>query len=193
MKRSIGNIIVGLILGILITGLFLSKKKNRNEIEINHNMVIERIESLGNLEVVKYNVQDVMEYKKVRQWLPNAKTVMIVSGEIIVCVDLTTLSEDDIYTSGDSIRLSLPNPKLCHVKIDHSRSKILDIEYGLWESAQITDEAYKYVEKELETQSLKLNMEGEGRNNTVNLLTPILKAMGFNYVSITFRESNRTD
>lgn len=193
MKKNLSILLLGLIIGGLIAFWISSRNKAREELEIRHNMVIEKIEALGNLEVVRYNIQDVMEYKKIRQFLPNAKAILVAVGEVIVCVDLTTITEEDIYTSKDSIRISLANPEICHVKIDHSKSRIFDTEYGLWETAQITDEAYRYAEKELNGQALKLDVAGKGRDNTVNLLTPILKAMGFKKVLITFKLKTAID
>lgn len=193
MKKNLSILLLGLIIGGLIAFWISSRNKAREELEIRHNMVIEKIEALGNLEVVRYNIQDVMEYKKIRQFLPNAKAILVAVGEVIVCVDLTTITEEDIYTSKDSIRISLANPEICHVKIDHSKSRIFDTEYGLWETAQITDEAYRYAEKELNGQALKLDVAGKGRDNTVNLLTPILKAMGFEKVLITFKPKTAID
>ena len=193
MKKNISILLLGLIIGGTIVFLISSKEEKKEELEINHEMVIEKIEALGNLEVVRYNIQDVMEYKKVRQFLPNAKAVLIATGEVIVCVDLTTINENDIYTSKDSIRITLANPEICHVKIDHSKSRIFDTEYGLWETAQITDEAYRYAEKGLNERALKLDVASKGRDNTVQLLTPILKAMGFEKTLITFKSKNKID
>lgn len=192
MNKRKGNItilIAGIIIGLLIMYIFTGRKSDKSKVEISHNMVVEKIESLGNLEVLKYSIQDIMEYKKVRQWLPNAKTAMIVAGEVIYCVDLTKLTPDDIYTSSDSIRLQLPAPEVCHVKVDHSKSKVYNLEFGLWESERIVDEAYRHAEKQLQEQATRLDMETKSRSNTIDLLNPILKAMGFNHVLITFRHS----
>ncbi|MDU1889466.1 MAG: DUF4230 domain-containing protein [Dysgonomonas sp.] len=190
MNRRRGNITIlmaGIIIGILAMYIFSSKDKKEDKVQISHDMVMEKIESLGNLEVLKYSIRDIMEYKKMRQWLPNAKTAMIVSGEVIYCIDLTKLRPEDIYTSADSIRLQLPAPEVCHVKVDHSRSKVYNMEYGLWESEKIVDEAYRHAEKQLEEQATKIDMQVKSRSNTIDLLKPILQAMGFEHVLISFR------
>lgn len=189
-RELITLLIAGITLGILVTYFFLKPEDKEEKIEISHSVIVEKIESLGNLEVVKYNLQDVVEYKKVRQWLPNAKAALMIAGEVIACVDLTKVEAEDIYTQGDSIRIVLPTPEVCHVKIDHSRSKVYNMEYGLWESEKIMDDAYKQAERHLYTEALKLNIGEESRNNTIKLLTPLLGAMGFNKVYITF-DSNK--
>ncbi|MBK5721863.1 DUF4230 domain-containing protein [Dysgonomonas sp. Marseille-P4677] len=186
-QRSYINMLaVGILIGGLIMYLFDNNGKDNGKVKVSHNMIVEKIENLGNLEVLQYNIQDLIEYQKMRQWLPNAKTALIVAGEVICCVDLTKVKPEDIYTSGDSIRIKLPAPEICHVKINHSASRIYDMQFGLWESTQIADEAYRHAEKQLKAEAMKLDMESKSRDNTVNLLRPILEAMGFEHVLITF-------
>lgn len=191
MKLKLLFYFIFFILGCLV-GWYIAKaiysSTSTEETIINHTLILNKIESVGNLEVVKCNVQDVIEYKKIRQWLPNAKTALLVQGEIIACIDLTQIKEDEINISGDSIALLLPVPEICHVKINHSQSKIYDTKYGLWESAQLVDEAYKYAQKELELRAKQINLKEEARTNTIHLLTPMFNTMGFNSVTIMFRD-----
>ncbi|NDV78319.1 DUF4230 domain-containing protein [Dysgonomonas sp. 511] len=184
--------ILVLLLGIAIGALFMfllrgSNKKDEPRVEVSHNMIIETITDIGNLEVVKYNLQDIVEYKKIRQWLPNAKTMLVISGEVTGCIDLSLLSEKDIYVSGDSLRLMLPAPQVCHVSIDHKNSRIYNMEYGLWETAKIVDEAYRHAEIKLREQAYRLDIESKSRENATNLLTPILQAMGFKHILVSFK------
>ncbi|MFV0417993.1 MAG: DUF4230 domain-containing protein [Dysgonomonas sp.] len=187
-RTNLTLLFFGIVIGMLIMYFLSSKGKGEEKEEISHTMIVEKIENLGNLEVLKYNIQDIMEYRKVRQWLPDAKTALVVSGEIICCVDLTKLKPEDIYTSGDSIRLRLPAPEVCHTKVDHTKSRIYDMQYGLWESAEIADAAYRSAEKQLSERAIELDIEGKSRDNAVNLLKPILEAMGFKSIFITFGE-----
>lgn len=189
IRELVALLVVGITIGAIATYFYLRPNDKNEKTEISHNLIVEKIERLGNLEVVKYNLQDVVEYQKVRQWLPNAKTALIIAGEVIACIDMTKIQPDDIYTQGDSIRLTLPSPEICHVKIDHSRSKVYNMEYGLWESEKIMDQAYKNAEQHLYSEALKLNIGEESRNNTIQLLEPLLQAMGFNKVYITFDSS----
>ena len=189
-KLLIGIIIflLGCFVGAYIRHLF-SSDSSVEQNTITHSLVVNKIESMGNLEVVKYSIQDIMEYKKMRQWLPNAKTALLIKGEIIACVDLSKITEDKVVVSGDSIALLLPPPELCNVKIDHSQSKIYDISYGLWESAELLDQGYKYAQMELERRAHQINLTDEARHNTILILTPMLNAMGFHSVTILFDDN----
>ncbi len=184
LRSQIFILIIGIILGIMV--MYLIAQKKNSTVQISHSMVLEKVESLGNLEVTRYSIQDMMEYKKVRRWLPNAKTALVVSGEVICCVDLTKLKPEDIQVTDKTIHLQLPSPEICHVKIDHSKSRIYNMEFGLWESTKIVDEAYSFAEKQLDEKARQLDMLSQSRDNTVNLLKPILEAMGFEEVIISF-------
>jgi len=185
LRTQIFILVVGVILGVMT--MYLISQRKSNKVQISHDMILQKIESLGNLEVTKYNFQDMMEYKKVRRWLPNAKTALVISGEVICCVDLTKITPEDINVSEKTIRLELPAPEICHVKIDHSKSHIYNMEFGLWQSTKIVDEAYTFAEQHLNEKAKQLDMVGQSRDNAVNLLKPLLEAMGFEEVVITFK------
>lgn len=188
LKIQIFILAIGIILGVMI--MYVINERNKNTVQISHNMILQKIESLGNLEVTKYSIQDMMEYKKVRRWLPNARTALIVSGEIICCVDLTKLKPEDIVVTEKKIELQLPSPEICHVRIDHSKSRVYNMEFGLWESTEIVDEAYNFAEQQLNEKAKQLDMLSQSRDNAVNLLRPILQAMGFEEVVITFKSGS---
>lgn len=179
-------LIILLALFALVIYLLNSAGKEERTI-VSHTMVVQQIEEMGKLEVVKYNIQDMMEYEKVRQWLPNSKATLKIVGEVIACVDLTTIGENDIITKGDSVSLTLPMPEICHYKIDHSRSRVYNMQYGLWETAEVVEDAYKKAEEQIYQQAQNMGIEKESRENTIKVLTPILRAMGFTKIHIGFK------
>lgn len=182
-------LVILLALFSLIIYLLNSAGKEEKTV-VSHTMVVQQIEEMGKLEVVKYNIQDMMEYEKVRQWLPNSKATLKIVGEVIACVDLTTIGENDIVTKDDSVSLILPMPEICHYKIDHSRSRVYNMQYGLWETAEVVEDAYKKAEEQIYQQAQSMGIEKESRENTIKVLTPILRAMGFTKIYIGFKSSN---
>ncbi len=187
-KKLIPLSILIILLGLVALIIYLLKSETKQEQTIvSHTMVVQQIEEMGKLEVVKYNIQDMMEYEKVRRWLPNSKATLKIVGEVIACVDLTTIDANDIVTKGDSISLILPLPEICHYKIDHSRSRVYNMEYGLWETAEVVEDAYKKAEEQIYQQAQNMGIEKESRENTIKVLTPILRAMGFTKIYIGFK------
>lgn len=193
MKKilSLSTIILVIVAFIALIVFFLKGSK-KDEVYISHDLIVHQIEELGNLEVVRYNIQDMMEYTKMRRWLPNSRTSLKIAGEVIACVDLTKIGKDDIYTKDDSVSLILPTPEICHHKIDHSRSRVYNIEFGLWESAELVDEAYNEAEKHIYQEAISMGIAKESRENAIKVLTPILRGLGFTKIHIGFKTPGQT-
>ncbi|MDP5140221.1 MAG: DUF4230 domain-containing protein, partial [Spirosomaceae bacterium] len=74
-----------LFIGLIATGAFFLWKKvssfnifGINEVETTHNIVLEKMQVLGQVELAKYSFRDVVEQKLVREFLPNPKAILIV-------------------------------------------------------------------------------------------------------------------
>lgn len=190
MKKilSLATILL-VIIALVALIVFFLKEGKKEQVYISHEVVVQQIEELGNLEVVKYNIQDMMEYQKVRRWLPDSKASLKIAGKVIACVDLTKIGKDDIYTNKDSVSLILPLPEICHYSIDHSRSRVYNIEFGLWETAELVDDAYKVAEQQIYQEALNMGIANESRENAIKALTPILRGLGFTKIHIGFKSA----
>ncbi len=192
-KITIISLFFIVLLALIAVIIYLLKSSvGGDKVYVTHDVVVQQIEELGNLEVVKYNIQDVVQYEKKRTWLPNSKASLMVAGEVIACVDLTRIGKDDIYTDKDSVSLILPIPEICHYKVDHSRSKVYNVEYGLWETAKLVDEAYAHAEQHLYQAALNMGIANESRQNAIKVLTPILRGLGFTRIYIGFKSSEQS-
>ena len=186
MKKASSYIIFGaIIIGVM---MLMRNCEDSKQVEINHSMVVQSIEEMGRLEVVKYNVQNMVEYKKMRKWLPNAKTMLMTVGEIVGCIDLAKITANDIIIIGDSVHLMLPAPEICYCKIDHSRSKVFNTDYGWWDSADLVDEAYRYAEGQLYAEAMRMGIEEDSKKSAVKMLSPLLSMLGYTKVGISFKE-----
>jgi len=185
MKKNL--IIVLLIIVLAIVLYFLFKPNKPEKTIITHDMVLEQVEEVGKLELLKYNIRDIIEYKKMREWLPNSKTALIVVGEVVACIDLTKINKEDIVVVGDSISLLLPPPEICYFKIDHSRSKVYDVQYGLWDTHKLVDEAYKEAEQQIYTQATNMGILKDSKESAIKILKPLLGSLGLKKISINFK------
>ncbi len=187
------NQLVG-ILVILAIGFFAYKscrQSHEGEVVVSHNMLVKQIEQLGKLEVTKYSIQDLMDFEKKRDWLPDSKTSVKVVGEVTGCIDLTQIKPEDIRTDKDSVSIILPDPEICNWKIDHSKSKIYNVKYGLWETEELVDEAYKEAEEKLYKEAQNMGINKESRANAEKVLVPILKGLGFKKIHIGFKSTEQ--
>ena len=182
-----------IILAVILFVIKFCIKKDESEdiVHISHNTVVQEIESLGRLEVVKYNIKDVIEYEKVRNWLPNSRTALIVSGEVIGCIDLNKLNEKDIYTSKDSVSIKLPAPEVCSFKIDHSKSRVYNVENGWWETTDLIDAAYRHAEQQLYKQAENMGLTRDCEANAQKVVAPLLRQLGFNKIHIEFYKKDQ--
>lgn len=168
---------------IILLGVFVWKKcrpdwlKSDPKVEISHHTVLTKIEALGKLELVRYNFKDVVEYKKGIMFLPDSRSVLIVTGEAVGCLDLRKLTERDLVFEGDSLlTVYLPNPEICYSKVDHSKSKILLMENTYFRDAEMVDEAYKYAEKNIARSANHSGILRQTEVNAEKVLKPMLEA-----------------
>lgn len=157
-----------------------------NKTETAQTVVLQEITALGKLELVRYNFKDIVEQQVIKQWLPNAKAVLIVQGEAVGCVDLTQMDIADIEAGRDTLVIHLPDPELCFFKIDHDRSKVYNTEYAFMEEAQLVQEAYKQAERQIRQSALDMGILDQTRENARKMLTPMLEQASGRKVVLLF-------
>lgn len=195
-RFNVLRLIPWLLVFVLALVLWLKYFSNQTDLkkeENFHQMLVDKIESMGKLEVVKYTFKDVLEHKrygtvwKFRSF--SSKTLLIIGGEAVACVDLTKLSVADIDSTGGQIRIKLPKPEICYVKIDHSKSKVYNTEMSIFDDAesQLIDEAYREAESYIRNEVAKTDILMLAKNNTVKLLTPLLSTLSNKPVRIEFK------
>ncbi|HSI89529.1 MAG TPA: DUF4230 domain-containing protein [Adhaeribacter sp.] len=146
------------------------------KITVSHNTVLTKIEAMGKLELVRYNFKDVVEYKKEIMFFPDSRSVLIVAGEAVGCIDLRKLKENDLVFTGDSLMtVYLPKPEICYTKVDHSKSKILLMENTYFRDAELVEEAYKYAEKNVLRSAQQSGILRQTEQNAEKILKPMLE------------------
>ncbi|KAA5543949.1 DUF4230 domain-containing protein [Adhaeribacter rhizoryzae] len=171
---------------VLLAALFIWRSckdtllgKPEETVQVTHSTVLNKIEGLGKMELVRYNFKDVVEYKKeLSRWLPNSRSVLIVAGEAVGCIDMSQISRQDIqFTNDSTITIKLPAPEICYFKVDHEKSKIFAMEYTYFQDATLVDEAYKYAEKNVRQSALNAGILEETARNADKILKPMLEGM----------------
>ena len=91
---------------------FLPQANDESEIQ---NLVLERMETLGKLELTKYHFQEITEIQKVGRDFYNlfklegdSKAVLISKGEAVGCLDLTKMEAIDLAINQDTLIIQLP-------------------------------------------------------------------------------------
>ncbi|RTQ53569.1 DUF4230 domain-containing protein [Hymenobacter gummosus] len=149
------------------------------KVTVTHNTVLEKIEGLGRLELVRYQFKDIVEYKRsTYRFLPDAKVALIVAGEAVGCLDLRQVRPTDVVFEGDSVvRVALPPPQLCTWRVDHDRSRVYGVENGFFQDAELVDQGYKYAEANVKRAALQSGILAQTTRNAEQILRPMLETL----------------
>ena len=153
-----------------------------------HSMVLEKVEGLGKMELVKYQFQDVVAHEVIRDWLPDPKVVLFIVGEAVGCVDFAAIDSSAIQVYGDTVDIVLPAPEICYTRIDHNESRVFDTQYTFWEEAELVDAAYEAAEVELKKAAERSDLMANAEAQAEVLLKPLLSQLSGKSVNIRFRQ-----
>lgn len=149
MFRSIIQSVIILAIGALLMLVLLKSSMFnlfKTEDVVTELTTVERVQHIGKLELTKYFIKDVIEYKQKIDFLPDPSVLLVVSGEVIGCIDLEKITPQSITETDSSIAIKLPEPEICVFKINHQESKVYDSKFGFFKEADLVDKAYKQAE-----------------------------------------------
>ena len=181
-----------IVLLTLVIGWFLFRKSEPSEtITETNELAITKIQAIGKMELVKLSIKDVLEYNIKRKYLPDSKVLLVVSGEIVGCIDLTKIKTENIQQNDSAITITLPMPEICYHKIDHQKSKIYNATtyYLLDNEMTITQEVYKKAEHYFTSDSLKTIVFKETEKNVETMLKPLLESLTKKTVILNFNKT----
>lgn len=155
-----------------------------------HHLIVERMEALGRLELVRYYLKDIVEHTERIKWWPfDPKAILIVSGEVVGCLDLSRIDSADIQVFDDRIEVLLPEPEICYTKVDHQQSRVYDISnLSNKQDAALIDEAYKVAERKIEEGALEARLLEQTKMNARGILGPILETLTSKRVVLRFKD-----
>ena len=185
--KTIFKIILIVTLLVGITWFVWERTQPGPDRETNHQVLVERIEAMGKLELVKYRFSDIIEHKNISEYLPDASVLLIVKADAVGCIDLSQLSTDDVTVIDDSVTIRLPKAEICYVKIDHKASRVYDTKMAFFREASLVDEAFKAAETEVTQQVRKSDILKQTQENAIHVLRPLIMGLGYSKFSLTFQ------
>jgi hypothetical protein len=183
MKNTLIIIVSIALLSGCCVWLFL---RNGERTIITHSSVVEKIESIGKLELVKMTVQDIVEHQIERDWMLNAKAILIIQGEAAGCIDMQKIKKENISISDGSLSIKLPAPEIAYCKVNHEKSRIYDTANTFFSGATIVDEAYRDAEKQLEKTVLEIGILEQTKANAELFFKSFFQSLGFKNINIEF-------
>ncbi|WP_374164111.1 DUF4230 domain-containing protein [Arcticibacter sp. MXS-1] len=184
------TITICIAVALLLLFFYLKREFLTTRTEISEDVMIEKITSIGKLELVKYSMKDVLEKKELRTILPDKRILLVAAGEVAGCIDLTRVKKEDVVPSGqDSLTVTLPQPEICYFKIDHKRSKVYDVS-GTWfptDTKAMVEDVYKLAEQRMLQNAKEMDILGKTRENAFVIFKPMLENISGKKVGILFR------
>jgi hypothetical protein len=97
------------------------------------------------------------------------------------------VKQEDIIDSKIQVTVTLPKPEILMSKINHEKSRIYNVKWGLFSTANLVDEAYRSAELAIQEEALNTGFEETCRNNARMLLMPIFRELAGKEVEIRFK------
>lgn len=193
-SKSRGGVTLFFLLVVFLFLLFLffyfKRALTATRTEVNEDVLVEKITDIGKLELVKYNMKDVLEKKELRTLLPDKRILFVAAGEVTGCIDLTKVTKEDIVkNTDDSVTVFLPQPEICYAKLDHKRSKVYDVS-GSWfpsDTKDMVEGIYKLAEQRLLQNAREMDILGKTRQNAFVIFKPMLENITGKKIGIEFK------
>jgi Protein of unknown function (DUF4230) len=161
--------------------------------EITNTVFVSEIKALGKLELTKITIKDVMEYKMELDWALDKKVLMVFGGEVVGCIDLAKIKEENIISTDSLITIKLGGTEICYSKLDHSKTKLYNLstlaEFNKIEP-EMMDYLYKKGEAYLVSDSMKMVVNKETEANAQKILKPILEKISKKRVVLVFEKKH---
>ena len=192
IRTSLSLIISLIIVGFLIFLFFYMKHQfTAVRSEVTEDVMVEKITSMGKLELVKYSMKDVLEKKQIHTILPDERVLFVAVGEVTACIDLTKVARKDIIQNAaqKTVTVILPQPEICYAKLDHQRSKVYDVSGVILPSTTqaMIEDIYKLAEKKLLDNAQQMDITGKARQNAQVIFKPLLEGVSGKTVILKFR------
>lgn len=182
-------------------GEFTTPEKTRFE----STLVLQEIEKLGKLELVKYNYKEVVEMENVAKryldlgyfYIPGGqdqKAILIAQGEAVACIDLQKIKNEDIELKQDTLIINLPQPEICYYKVNLENSKFYDLKTSSdnKKAADFVDEVYAKAEAQIKEAALQSGILADAKSMSSSVLKPFLENITGVTVILNFSEKPET-
>lgn len=186
-----------LVLGLYLlfkqtSGWFAGEEEGPREV-VTHAVVLQEIENLGKLELVRYNFKEITELnEKNKPYLfffdvPDSRVVVISHGEAVGCIDLSKIQARDIIEQGDSVWVRLPQPEMCYYKLDMENTTIYSLEKQVYykKESDLAQKALRLAERQMRDAALNSGILEQTRKNAETMLKPLLEKISGKTVFFT--------
>jgi len=203
--KAILRIIPWIVVLILLVFLWLRRLGNYTspeKVNTDYTLVLQQIEKLGKLELVKYNYKEVVEVENIAKryldlgyfYIPGGqdqKAILIAQGEAVACLDLKKIKKEDISVENDTLTILLPQTEICYYKVNLENSKFYDLRTSRDDkkAAEFVDQVYAKAEKQIKIAALESGILTDAKNMSHDILKPFVENITGMPVVLIYREN----
>jgi hypothetical protein len=163
-------------------------------------VLLENMQDLSLFVAARGNFQVVVDYKEDRAYVPefiSSYHVLFVGyGSVDAYVDFAALDQGAIEVSPDQteVTITLPEPQLSDVRLDVNQSRIYSLDEGIFETVRnlVNEDVnrqgklYQLAVEKIATAAQQSELLERARENTKIKLEGMMRALGFERVTIKF-------
>jgi hypothetical protein len=212
IKFGAGLAVFVLVLG-LVTGFFglpswLSLKNpfSEHRIERAHPAILDELTAVSEFTAATGTFTVLVDVERDVRFMPavlaGERSKMLAVGSIEAVVDFSGLTEGDVRvgSTGRNVTVTLPQPDLGDVVIDHTATEVIDRDRGLFDriGGMFTDSPTSErglliaAERQLADAASSSQLLAVGENNTRTMLDELLADLGYDDVTVIFVASVAT-
>lgn len=201
--KTILRLLPWLIVLLLLAFLWIRRMASYatpEQFSIEQTTILQEVEALGKLELVKYRFKEVIEAEELAKryldfgifYFPagqDQKAVLIAKGEAVACIDLTKLDSKDFQIERDTIFINMPSPELCYYKVDLDKSSFYDLETSRdnKKASEFIDKVYRKAENQMKEAAIESGILMDAEKMASMVLNPFFKGMTNKTVIINFK------
>jgi hypothetical protein len=193
------NFIIWIVVIVLILGIGayfywqVTQPKDPYYINLDQAAVVKEMRELSRLETATFTLEKIVEAgkttttgTKLEEFLVGDKLLLIANGQVIAGFNLENMAEEDIKIEGSSIEIDLPPPQILVSKLDNEKTKVYDRDTGVFTKGDqdLESEARKNAEISIRQAACEADILEQAKNNGNKQVTALLKAFGFESITI---------
>jgi hypothetical protein len=201
--RLLTGILTGVLLALVAVGVALwaftgfglfevsrMLRGGQVHISVDQPTVIRQIRALQRIETVSYTMDKIISGERENPILPSFlagdRLLLVVHGEVIAGVDLSTLQPSDVQVKGHDVSIHLPQAEIFTTRLDNEKTRVYSRETGLFSTPDpnLEGEVRQEGERQLRDAALQDGVLKIADKNARQTLTSMLNGLGFANVEI---------
>src|SRR6202047_3605023 len=196
-------LVIGLLLGASLLGLFGVVLLPRNSgpallsrvwsavtgrtlsIDVSQPTVVNRIQQLQRLETVVYTMDKIVSGAKENPIFPDFlagdRLLLLVHGEVVAGIDLSSLKPGDVRVEGKQVHLHVPAAQVFSTRLDSAKTRVYSRQTGLLvpTDPNLESQVRQEAERQLTEAVLADGILRTAQQNATSTITSLLQGLGF--------------